>query len=288
MPAWQPHPEVWLLIAGVVALGLYAERVVQPPAVAAGQTPISSGQRRWFLGAVLLMWFASDWPMHDVSEERLYMVHMVQHLLYTSVIAPMFLLATPAWMVEFLIGKGALRTWFFRLGRPLPAAIIYNTVVAATHWAVVVNTSVENGPFHYLVHSLVSVSSLIVWLPVCSPIEDMRVSYPSQMFHIFLMSIIPTIPAAWLTVAEGVLYSAYDHGPRLWNMSVVEDQQMAGVIMKVVAGFYLWGIIFFIFVKWGRKDTDSSVNPQRLRGRLVVDGKVVEPAEAHEISAAGR
>lgn len=280
MPAWQPHPEVWLLIAGLVALGVYAQRVVEPSAVAAGHLPITSAQRRWFVAAVALMWFASDWPMHDVSEERLYLVHMVQHLLYTGVIAPMLLLASPPWLIEFLIGNGATRTWFFRLGRPLPAAIIYNSVVAVTHWKLVVNTSVENGPFHYLVHTVVVVSALIVWLPVCSPIVSMRVSYPSQMFHIFLMSIIPTVPAAFLTVADGVLYSAYDHGPRMWGMSVIHDQQMAGVIMKVVAGFYLWGIIFFLFLKWVRSDTESAINPARKRGRLVVDGRIIDDSAA--------
>lgn len=269
MPPWQPHPEVWLLIAGIIGLGVYADRVVQPAAVAAGEQPITLAQRRWFIAAVVLMWFASDWPMHDVAEERLYMVHMIQHMLYSSMIAPMFLLAAPAWMVRFLIGDGAVRDWFYRLGRPIAAALIFNFVVAATHWSWAVNTSVRIGPFHYLVHTMVMVSSLIVWLPVCSPLMEQRISYPGQMIHIFLMGIVPIIPAAWLTVADGVLYSAYDHGPRMWGFSVIDDQQMAGVIMKVVAGMYLWGIIFIIFLKWGRQEGSAALGGSKYRGRLV-------------------
>ena len=36
------------------------------------------------------------------------------------------------------------------------------------------------------------------------------------MIYIFLMSIIPTFPAAFLTASDGVMYSSYDHDPRLW------------------------------------------------------------------------
>ena len=69
------------------------------------------------------------------------------------------------------------------------------------------------------------------------------------------MSIIPTIPAAFLTTAETPIYSGYDHGPRLWGFDVVYDQQVAGVVMKVVTGFYLWVIIAVIFFRWALRET---------------------------------
>ena len=65
---WTPHPETWLLIGSVIAFGGYTAKVIEPKAVAAGEPPISSRQRAWFVAGVLLLWFAADWPLHDLGE----------------------------------------------------------------------------------------------------------------------------------------------------------------------------------------------------------------------------
>ena len=49
---WVPHPEVWLLVGGLIALYTYAGRVIGPKAVPAGTAPISHRQRGWFVGGV--------------------------------------------------------------------------------------------------------------------------------------------------------------------------------------------------------------------------------------------
>src|SRR5690606_15068921 len=109
-------------------------------------------------------------------------------------------------------------------------------------WAWVVNNSIANAWLHYGVHTLMVFSSLLVWMCVCGPIPELRVGPPLKMLVIFLLSIIPTLPAAFLTTAETVLYQGYNEPVRLW-MSVETDQQLAGVIMKVITGSYLWVII---------------------------------------------
>jgi putative membrane protein len=279
IPAWQPHPEVWLLVAGLIALGCYTSRVIEPTVVAKGGRPITRAQRWWFVGAVLLLWFASDWPIHDISEERLYSVHMFQHLLYSVVIPPMLLLATPEWLGRLIIGQGRLLHWFRKLARPLPAAVGYNVVVAFTHWPWAVNTSIQNGPFHYSLHVLVVFTALLAWVPVCGPFPEMRATAPVQMIHIFLLSVIPTIPAAWLTASEGVLYKGYDHGPRMWGLSVIDDQQFAGVTMKIIGGFYLWTLIIVIFFRWVRAERGPE---SQFRGKLVLS----DAARAAQAAAA--
>ena len=93
---FQSHPEIWLLIAALVALGLYVTRVIGPKVVAG--PAVTRRQRGWFLAGVVSLWLAADWPVHDVGERYLYSVHMVQHTLLTFVVPPMFLLATPTWL----------------------------------------------------------------------------------------------------------------------------------------------------------------------------------------------
>jgi putative membrane protein len=267
-PAWEPHPEVWLLVGGVIALGLYASRVIQPHAVATGEPPISSHQKAWFVLGVVLLWISSDWPLHDVAEERLYSVHMLQHMLMTVVIPPVFLLATPEWLGRFILGEGRINRWFHVLARPLPAIVGYNVLAALGHWTGIVNLAVDNGPFHYLMHTLFVGTALLAWTPVCGPFPELRASPPVQMLLVFSMSIVPTVPAAFLTAADNPIYSSYDHPPRLWGITVLGDQQLAGAVMKVLESAYLWAIIIVMLLRWlGSSDRPKGGDPYR--GKLV-------------------
>lgn len=264
---FQPHPEVWVLVVGMVALGAYAARVIGPKAVRDGSPVVTRRQVGWFVAGTALLWVASDWPIHDVAEERLYSVHMVQHLLLSYVVPPLFLLATPVWLARLVVG-GSPVTRF--LAKPVVAGVLYNAVVLFTHWQNAVNSSVENAGLHYSLHVLLVTASLLMWLPVCGPVPELRLSLPAQMVYLFLMSIVPTVPAAWLTFAEGAVYSAYDIPERLWGLSVTEDQQIAGLVMKLVAGFYLWGLIVVLFFKWAARNQKAERAGRTLTEREIL------------------
>jgi putative membrane protein len=259
---WQPHPEVWLLVGGVILLAIYALRVVGPKVVPAGTPVISRSQLAWLVLGVVLLWFASDWPMHDIAEEYLFSVHMTQHMLLTFAVPPVFLLATPEWLARLVLGHGRVKRAFYTIARPVPAAVAFNALQLLTHWPGVVNTSVENALVHYVVHAALVSTAFLLWIPVCGPLPELRISYPAQMLYLFVTSIVPTVPAAWLTFAEGSVYSVYDIPQRLGGISVTTDQQAAGLIMKLVGGGFLWLIITIRFFQWASKfsDTDKAVD----------------------------
>lgn len=250
---WQPHPEVWVLVAAVVGLYVAAARIVGPKAVPAGQPVLTRANKLWFAGAVVVLWGASDWPLHDVGEEYLYSAHMVQHLLLTLVMPPMMLLATPRWLADLVLGHDRVRAVVRRLARPVVAGVVFNAMTIFIHWPLVVNTSVESAPAHYALHVLVVASALLMWTPVCGPIREWRMSLPVQMIYLFLMSVVPTVPGAWLTFAENAVYTAYDIPARPWGLSVQSDQQAAGMIMKLAGGTYLWTFITALFFVWAAR-----------------------------------
>jgi putative membrane protein len=252
--AFQAHPEVWLLVGSIIALGLYVARVIAPkvPASVVGDGPaITRHQKLWFVAGVATLWFASDWPVHDVAEEYLYALHMFQHFLLTLVVPPMFWLATPPWLARLVIAPGT-RAWasLRRLANPIVATVIFSVMTIATHWAVVVNTSIEIGPVHYLVHLTVVTAALIMWIPVVGPWAELRLTPIAQCIYLFVQSILPTVPGAWLTMANDVVYTAYARDYDVWGISAVTDQQLAGLFMKVGGGSFLWLLIIVIFFRW--------------------------------------
>lgn len=255
---FQPHPEVWLLVAGIIGLALYATRVIGPKVVRDGSPIVTGWQKVWFWSGLALLWVAADWPVHDIGERYLYSVHMAQHLMLTMLVAPLFLLATPTWLARLIVGDGWFAGQFVRkLCRPVPAAVLFNASFVLVHWPAVVNASVQSAPLHFSLHLLIVSTALLMWMPVCGPLPEVRLSLPGQMFYLFLQTIIPTIPSAWLIFAERPVYHAYDTSFRLWGLDAVTDQQIAGVMMKLGEAFYIWGLILVLFFKWSSRHMEA-------------------------------
>ncbi len=263
--AWdyELHPEVWLLVAAIVGLGVYAARSIGPMVTAEGTPAVTRLQKWCFAAGVALLWLSADWPMHDIAEEHLYFVHMLQHLIISFIVPPLLLLAMPAWLARLLVLDDGLAQRALRvLARPLVAGVIFNALQVLAHWGAVVELSVESGGFHFGLHLAVFFSALLMWFPVLGPLPEMQMSEPGKMIYLFLMSIVPTVPAGWLTFAEGVVYPSYDTDTPLWGISPVDDQQAAGAVMKILGGFYLWALIAIRFFRYA-----SDQRSVDLRGR---------------------
>ena len=246
---YQLHLEVWLLIAFLVGSYIYVVRVLGPRAVPAGEPIVTRRQLVCFITGILIMFLSTDWPMHDIAEEYLYSVHMFQHMSLTYFMPPLVVLATPEWFVRVLVGNGrayrALRFFTF----PVRAGLLFNLGIVISHIPGVVNASVSNGPLHYFVHVILVLTSILMWMPVCGPLKEFQMAPMPKMIYLFLNSVVATIPAGWLTFAEGVVYKHYNIPTRVWGVSVSNDQQIAGAIMKLGGSIFLWTIIVAMFFR---------------------------------------
>lgn len=246
---FQFHPEVWVLVGFLTGAYIYMVRVIGPKAVPVGQPAASRFNIGCFVGAMLMLWVASDWPVHDIGEEYLYSMHMGQHMVLSYFLPPLVLMATPEWLLRVLVGNGRFyRVVVFFTG-PVVAALLFNVIVITTHIPGVVAASVGSGPLHYSLHFAVVIFSLLMWMPVVGPFPELQISPIGKCIYLFIQSLVPTIPAAWLTFADGAVYKTYDQPIRVWGLSVVFDQQLAGAIMKTGGGIFLWAVIIYIFFK---------------------------------------
>ena len=266
--AFQAHPEVWLLIGSIVALGWYAVRRIGPLVAPSGTVVVTRSQKRYFAAGVILLWIAADWPIHDIAEEYLYSMHTFQHMLVAFVVPPLMLLAMPEWLARLLVlDAGRVSRVLRVLTRPVIAGVLFNAFLVLTYWGAVVRLSTENGPFHYLVHIGLFFTAMLMWFAVLGPLKELHLSEPGKLIYLFSMSIVPTVPAGWLAMAEGVIYDSYDNGTNLWGLGPTTDQQLAGVVMKVVGGFYLWTLIAIRYFRFasGKRERDIEARTNRSR-----------------------
>jgi putative membrane protein len=266
---WHSHPTVWLVLGTSLLLYLVA-------VVAEGRRHRAGGgfgratsimQVVSFVLGVFTLELGADWPMHDLAERYLYSVHMVQHILFSFVAPPLLLLGVPAWLARRLLRPPHLRRVVFRVTRPLPALVLFNAVVVVTHWPALVDITLRSEPAHFFAHLALFSTAMIMWMAVVSPLPEFpRLSSPARCVYLFLQSIIPTVPASFLTFATHPIYKFYGHVPRLWGLGATEDQRIAGLIMKLGGGLLLWMLIGVVFFSWYVEEerADARHSPRRL------------------------
>ena len=69
-------------------------------------------------------------PIHDLSDDYLFLIHMAQHLLLTLLLPPLLLAGTPGWLLQPLLRRRAVRAVAYVLTRPVVAGALFTVVFA--------------------------------------------------------------------------------------------------------------------------------------------------------------
>jgi putative membrane protein len=227
---------------------------------------LEPGRRARFLGGVAVLLLGATWPVHDLAEGYLYSIHMVQHMLFTFIAAPLLVTGMPAWMWRALLRPAPVRAAWAFLTRPLLALIVANGVLLFMHWPEVVALSVRSELAHFSLHALLLGSAIVMWWPVVSPLPELPpISRPGQLLYLFFQSLAPTIPASFLTFGTQPLYPVYATFPRIWGIDPLTDQLIAGLVMKIVGGAILWVVIASIFFRWAREESSEGWDALKFR-----------------------
>jgi putative membrane protein len=246
---------------GLVIAYVYAVTVLGPKRVAPGQLAATTKQKAAFLLGAFFLLVSEEWPLHDLAERYLFSAHMVQHLILSLIVPPLLLVGTPAWLLRGLIGKNIRFRIVRFLTRPLVALVLFNAAIVAMHWVVVVDLQARSQVFHFGFHLVLLATGLMMWTVVVAPLPELnRLSTPAKMLYLFLQSIVPTVPASFLTFASDPLYPVYEAAPRVWGLSAGVDQMIAGLIMKLGGGALLWSVITVMFFKWHAREEAQDVD----------------------------
>jgi putative membrane protein len=262
LPAFHVHLDVVAVLGGLAAVYLWAAAAHER---ATGEA-LEPRRRRLFLGGVVALLVGASWPIHDLAEDFLYSIHMVQHMLFTFLGAPLLLAGTPVWMWRAVLRPPSVRRAWSVVTRPIVALVVTNAVLLFTHWPDVVAASVGSEVVHFGLHALVVGSALVLWWPILSPLPELPpLAPPGQMLYLFFQSLAPTIPASFLTFGTEPLYPVYAAFPRIWGIDVLSDQLIAGLVMKLVGGAILWAVIAVVFFRWGDQERTEGWDALKFR-----------------------
>jgi putative membrane protein len=256
LPPFHPHLDLYLLVF-LLGFGYWYADARLRRYLAADAPAATRGQRWQWYGALALLTVVSGWPFHDIGEQALFSVHMVEHMVLVLVVPPLLLRGLPRWLADLTLGNRVVAKVLRPLAKPVPAFVIFNVSYIAIHWPDLVTLMVTNQLVHFAVHSWLFGAAILMWLPVFSPtLAIPRLQPPAQMLYLFLMSLLPTVPASFLTFSSVPIYPVYGDAALAYGLTPVADQTIAGIIMKVVGGFLIWGTIAVIWFRWSKQERE--------------------------------
>jgi putative membrane protein len=263
---WQPYPGVWLFMLTLVGGYIWMVRRLAPRAAPVGRDAVTRGQWAWFATGALALWAATDWPIGALGSGYLLSVHTIQWILYTLVAPPLLLLGVPDWL-PLATREGSVARRILRvLALPIVALIITDAILLASHVPPVVDGLRRTQAGSFLIDMAWLAGGLVMWWPILAPNPAIsRVSHPWKIGYLFFATVVPTIPAAFLTFADFPIYALYELAPRVHGIPAGADQQVAGLLMKAVADPILWLAMGILFFRWSRLEaaTDREERDRR-------------------------
>ena len=263
---WTLEPTVTLGLAALVAAYVIAMR--RGWLTAGDDVSPWFGSARWrpwfFVVGVVTAFVALASPIDTGGDNYLLSLHMVQHLVLMMISPPLVLLGICAIHPPDPDRAPRLRRLWTAITRPLPATVIFNAVLLVWHIPALYDTTLRNETVHILEHLTFIGVGVVLWWAVVDPIRG-ETTVPISPFQkiaaLVVAGVPPTVLGLIFSVASRPFYEFYARAPRLWGLSPVNDQQIAGVIMFGLGNLVYFAAISVIFWRLLGNPADDDVEP---------------------------
>jgi cytochrome c oxidase assembly factor CtaG len=241
------------VIAGVaLAGGAYAWRLRDlrhAPAPRSGDSPAHDSLRALaFAGGLAVVLLALVSPIDRLGEERLFTMHMVQHLLLADLAPILLLLGLSRAFLRPAVRR--LRPVEERLGplaHPAVALALYVGLMWLWHLPAMYELALDHSWAHALEHASFFTAGIAFWWYLIEPVPPRhRLTGPWALAYLGTAKLLMGVLGVILAFAPDALYSTYEDAPRTWGLTAVEDQNVGGVVMMVEQSLVLV-IAFAVF-----------------------------------------
>jgi cytochrome c oxidase assembly factor CtaG len=199
-------------------------------------------------------------PVDDYAD-RLFFVHMTQHVLITMVAPPLLLIGRP-WPRLSRPLPPPLRRRVARaahagqrtlspVASPLPAFALFNGVLLAWHLPALYDLTLRNQVVHDLEHMLFFATALLFWAHLVPTGRRPRLSEAQRIAYGSGAILVSWALAVALGLSSRPLYETYANlAHRPLGLSALADQQLAAGVMWVPASIPFTVAVFVAAYAW--------------------------------------
>ena len=165
-------------------------------------------------------------PVSTIALNYLLAAHLVQNVALAEWAPLLLVLGIAPPLAERLTGSPVARV----LTHPLVALPLWVVSYALWHVPAVYEAALRNHALLALEHVSYLVTGLLLWWPVLQDAPH-RLSSAARAIYLFAAFLLASPLGLLLTFLPEPIYGFYEEAPRLWGLSPLADQQLAGVLM---------------------------------------------------------
>jgi putative membrane protein len=245
---WRAYSlDMYVTVPMLLAAAIYATGLWRLWRRAGRGRGVQTWRAACFAGAMVALGLALIWPF-DVLGGVFLSAHMVQHVLLTTVAAPLLVLSAPIaaslWALPAaarrLVGgvarTGGIRRGWHYLTLPLFAWAFYATSLWLWHMPRLYEAAARDDLVHALEHVSFLASALVLWWTALLSVRTSALGASAGIFLLFTTALQDGLLGALLAFAPRPLYGVYAEAAHLLGHDPVADQQVAGIIMWIFGG----------------------------------------------------
>ncbi len=265
---WNPLPTLLLLVAAYLYLnGL--NNWERP------SHPIGVWQKISFFTGLFLIFISLQSPLDNLGEHML-SFHQLQHFLL-RMLAPLLVLlgapltpvlrGLPPWVLQGFVKptvrNSLARAAYDKLTNPVITVSIFMGVLYLWQFPGGFNLALRNEFVHAMMHITMMSSGFIFYWAVIDPKPHRsRVHYGVRVLYLGLIVLPNTLLGAVITFSKGIIYTGYQDVYRPFDMSVLTDQQLGGLLLWVPGDMMSILVAGIVMIMWyEREEAESNANP---------------------------
>lgn len=253
-PLAEPLPAIAIAVAGF----LYARRSAT---LARRGRPVAVSKQISFFAGLLLLAIALASPLPRIAEERLFWVHMVQHLLLADLAALAIVLGLDGRLLRPLLANRAVRKLRV-LAHPLVALPLWAATLVLWHLPGPYQAALGSGGLHTTEHLLFFSTGALMWAAVLEPLPGPRwFGAGAKAVYVLAVRTVAAVLASVFIWSETVFYPDYAAGERLSGIAPLTDQRIGGAIMFVEGGIVTLVAFAWAFMHWMREPAPARAGP---------------------------
>jgi len=247
--SWSLEPGV--LIAAAIAAAVYLRRWrAVRRASPRGPTEAPVWRLCCFIGAVLIALAALISPI-DALADQLFFMHMVQHILLLDVVPILAIVGlTKVLLRPVTRSLHELERRAGPVAHPAFAVVLYVGVIWAWHIPSAYDVAVTHPLVHVLEHTTFLIVGLLYWWHLLSPIRArLRLDGLGPVAYMASTKLFVGALGMGLAFAPAALYPYYAHLGRVWGISAIADQGIAGLTMALEQSLVMGIALVALFIR---------------------------------------